>query len=162
MKFYLNIHEENQQKSEIMVQILDVLICNTIYDQLMRVVKEAPKIEIVGLCFGLQNESKIRVKHLVIMTNLDNSPVSFSLDYELLFKEIQIHEQKGESLVGIFHSHPRGAKIYPSDRDIHFMGYWPHPYIWLIGGGDQSNPKLKIFSLLKEEIIEIRYSIVNT
>ena len=145
-----------------MVQILKVLISNSIYGQIMRLLKEDLKIEVVGLCFGIHNESEIRVKNLVTMTNLDNSAVSFSLDYEVLFREIQLHEKKGERLVGIFHSHPGGARIYPSHRDLHFMRYWPHPYLWLIGGGEQSNPRLKLFSLLKEEITELPYSIVST
>ncbi len=130
----------------------------------MHLLKEDPKIEVVGLCFEIHYESEIRVKNLVTMTNLDNSAVSFSLDYEVLFREIQLHEKKGERLVGIFHSHPGGARIYPSHRDLHFMRYWPYPYLWLIGnsGIGESNPELAIYTLLNEKIIEIPYLIAAT
>lgn len=90
------------------------------------------------------------------MENLDQSPNSFSLDYEVMYKEIQAHEELGEILVGFFHSHPEGATPYPSIKDHYFMKNWPYPYIWLIGLSG-SDPTLSLFSLLQGRIVELPY-----
>lgn len=147
-----------------MVQIQTVVISNPVYRQVMHLLKGNPKIEIIGLCFGIAEKSKIKLRNFVPMVNLDNSAVSFSLDYEVLYREIQRHEKKDKILVGIFHSHPEGAKLYPSRKDQHFMRYWPYPYLWLIGnsGIGESNPELAIYALLNEKIIEITYLIAAT
>ncbi|MFX0207456.1 MAG: Mov34/MPN/PAD-1 family protein [Candidatus Hodarchaeota archaeon] len=147
-----------------MVQILTVVIYNPVYRQIMQLLKEDTTIESVGLSFGIHEKDKIIIGNFVSVTNLDNSAVSFSLDYEVLYKEIQIHEEKGEMLVGIFHSHPKGASLYPSQKDHYFMRYWPYPYLWLIGciRGEESAPKLAIFTLLNKKIIEIPYLVVNS
>ncbi|UCG89956.1 MAG: Mov34/MPN/PAD-1 family protein [Candidatus Heimdallarchaeota archaeon] len=146
------------------MQIQTVVIFTPAYNQIMQVLKENPTIESVGLSFGIHEEDKIIIENFVSVKNLDDSPFSFSLDYEVLYKEIQYHEEKGEVLVGIFHSHPDGARLYPSLKDLNFMRYWPYPYLWLIGniGNEEQDPKLAIFALLDEKIIEIPYLIVNT
>lgn len=147
-----------------MVQIKTVVIYTPVYRRIIQILKEDPKIESVGLSFGIYEEDKIIIRNFVSVANLDNSTVSFSLDYEVLYKEIQYHEEKEEVLVGIFHSHPEEARLYPSQKDHHFMRYWPYPYLWLIGtiGGGEFAPRLAIFTLLNEKIIEIPYLIVNT
>lgn len=144
------------QKKEVMVSL-------PVYRKIKRLLSENQEIEVVGLGFGAHKNNQIRMTNFVTMTNLDNSAISFSLDYEVLYREIQHHEEKGKNLVGIFHSHPEGAQLYPSQKDYHFMRYWPYPYLWLIGGGggEGSDPKLVIFSLLNGEIIEIPYLITS-
>ncbi len=125
----------------------------------MQIIEENSEIESVGVGFGTYEDSLIMIKNFIRMANLDNSAVSFSLDYEILYQEIQNHEKKGEILVGIFHSHPKSAKLYPSEKDQHFMRYWPYPYLWIIGGKEESNPKLVIFSLLDEKMVVLPFLI---
>ncbi|MFX1285188.1 MAG: Mov34/MPN/PAD-1 family protein [Promethearchaeota archaeon] len=145
------------------MQIQTVVIYSPVFRRIKQILKENPIIESVGLCFGIYEESRGVIRNFVSMINLDDSAISFSLDYEVLYKEIQNHEEKGEVFVGIFHSHPEEASLYPSRKDHHFMRYWPYPYLWLIGSirKDEYDPKLAIFSLLNETIIEIPYLIVN-
>lgn len=136
---------------------IEVVLFETVYNQIMLLLAKKPKIEVVGLCFGTHVGKRIELKSFIETTNLDNSATSFSLDYEVLYKEIQLHEEKREILVGIFHSHPKGVKLYPSQSDLYFMRYWPFPYLWLIGGRETegTDSQLAIFSLLNEKIIEI-------
>ncbi|MFX0014619.1 MAG: Mov34/MPN/PAD-1 family protein [Promethearchaeota archaeon] len=143
--------------------IKEVLLSPTVYREIMHLLSENPKNEIVGLGFGTFENNQIRITNFVLMKNLDNSEITFSVDYEVLYKEIQIHEEKGEILVGIFHSHPKGASLYPSQRDQYFMCFWPYPYLWLIGSnrGEGSTPKLAIFTLLNEKIMEIPFLIME-
>lgn len=140
---------------------MTVVLASAVYRQIMQLLAENSKIEIVGLGFGVHEEHEIKVRNFISVTNLDNSAVSFSLDYEVLFKEIKNHEKKGELLVGIFHSHPEGTSLYPSQKDLHFMSYWPYPYLWLIGGGG-SHPRLAIFTFLNEKIIKTPFFVTKT
>ena len=139
----------------------ETVIFEAVYHQIMLLVAEKPRIEVVGLCFGNQDKKRIELRSFKQTANLDDSATSFSLDYEFMYREIQYHEEKREILVGIFHSHPEGAKLYPSQKDLHYMRYWPYPYLWLIGGreGINLNSQLMIFSFLEGEIVEIPYII---
>ncbi len=92
------------------------------------------------------------------MENLDQSPVSFSLDYEVMFSLIREQEEIGNYLVGFFHSHPAGSTLYPSMKDRYFMRNWPYPYLWLIGGSG-SELALFIFAFMKEKILSLPYSV---
>lgn len=151
----------DQKKREHILQHKEVVLYKSVYHQIMSLLAENPKIEDVGLCFGIHDKSKIEIRSFISMVNLDNSAISFSLDYGVLYREIQRHEEKKEILVGIFHSHPEGAKLYPSQKDLHYMRFWAYPYLWLIGGcgGEEADSKLEIFSLMKKKIIEIPFLI---
>jgi proteasome lid subunit RPN8/RPN11 len=146
-------------KREYIMQKKEAVIFKSVYNQIKLLLAKKPRIEVVGLCFGHQDEKRIEIRSFKQLENLDNSATSFSLNYEIMYKEIQSHEKKKEILVGIFHSHPEGVKLYPSQKDLHYMHYWPYPYIWLIGGygGDKLDSQLLIFSLFEGEIIEIPY-----
>ena len=141
------------------MQRKEAVIFDKVYNQIMLLLVKKPRIEVVGLCFGHQDEERIEIRSFKQIENLDNSATSFSLDYEIMYKEIQYYEEMKESLVGIFHSHPQGVKLYPSQKDLYYMQYWPYPYLWLIGGceGEKLDSQLLIFSLLEGEIIEIPY-----
>ena len=73
--------------------------------------------EKIALLFGKIHNSSIKIENLSILNNLDESPTSFSLDYEIIIKEIQENERKGYTFVGIFHSHPCNANTHPSEKD---------------------------------------------
>lgn len=142
----------------------EAVLPETVYRQMMDLLAKKLNIEVVGLCFGNHLEERTELRSFVTTPNLDNSATSFSLNYEVMYKEIQYHEEKEEILVGIFHSHPEGEKLYPSQKDIYFMHYWPDPFLWLIGGyeGERTDSQLEIFSLVDEKIIRIPYIITRS
>jgi proteasome lid subunit RPN8/RPN11 len=139
---------------------LILLLDYSIYKKIQRITAESTMIERVGLGFGTQDQSIIKMKNFVLIENLDNSMYSFSLDYEILFKEIQNHEKLGAKLLGFFHTHPEKASIYPSKKDRYYMTYWPYPYIWMIAGVKEF-PELRIFSLFKGEVVEIPFRVLK-
>ncbi|MFX0123780.1 MAG: Mov34/MPN/PAD-1 family protein [Candidatus Hodarchaeota archaeon] len=145
------------------MQKREVVLFETVYNQIVHLLEENPTIEVVGLCFGIYDKNRVKIRSFVQMVNLDNSATSFSLDYEVLYREIQHHEKKKENFVGIFHSHPQGAKLYPSQKDLYFMHYWPYPYLWVIGSSREegTGSQVAIFSLLDKKIVEIPYLIMN-
>ncbi|MFX0084805.1 MAG: Mov34/MPN/PAD-1 family protein [Candidatus Hodarchaeota archaeon] len=137
---------------------LMLLLHSSIYKQILKTTAESSMIESVGLGFGTQDGTIIQMRNFILMDNLDNSMYSFSLDYEILLKEIEIHEKKGARLLGFFHTHPEKASIYPSEKDRYYMNFWPYPYIWMIAGVEEF-PELRIFSLFKGKIVEIPFRI---
>ncbi|MFX0051012.1 MAG: Mov34/MPN/PAD-1 family protein [Candidatus Hodarchaeota archaeon] len=135
-----------------------VVINKIAYRHITDLLLEKSDIELVSLGFGFFNESQILITNFVRMRNLDESPISFSLDYEEMYKEIQNHEKEGKSLIGFFHSHPHDSRLYPSQKDIHFMRNWPYPYLWLLGSSN-SKPNLMIYALVDEKIQRIDFSV---
>ncbi|MFX0183901.1 MAG: Mov34/MPN/PAD-1 family protein [Candidatus Hodarchaeota archaeon] len=137
-----------------------VVLNRIVYREIIDLLLKKPRIELVGLGFGFSDESQIILTNFVPMQNLDNSPISFSLDYEVMYKEIQNYEREGKSLIAFFHSHPQNAELYPSNKDLHFMRNWPFPYLWIIGRNN-SQPELIIYALIDEKIHKIPFSITQ-
>ena len=137
-----------------------LILKESVHHQIIDLIKNASKIELIGIGFGNRDPPLIMMNKFVHLENLDESEYSFSLDYEVLLKEITYHEKEGRLLLGFFHTHPHYSKIYPSEKDRFFMKYWPYPYLWMIGGRKKS-PILRAFSLYDDEIIEISYRILS-
>lgn len=137
-----------------------VIMNPLVFQQIMSLLKSKSRVELVGIVFGIINESKIEITDFIQMKNLDQSPISFSIDYEVMYQEIQYYERSRKSLVGFFHSHPHRTSPTPSNKDYYFMKNWPYPYLWLIGGGEFPQ-KLLIFSLINEEIHNFSYTVTD-
>ena len=73
------------------------------------------------------NDSE-KVAMILPMRNIDESPVSFSIDPAELLNAYNLADSKGMEVVAIFHSHP--AKASPSSTDIMYMEI--NPVIWII------------------------------
>lgn len=141
--------------------IKEILVLpESVHHQIIDLINKASKIELIGVGFGNRDSPLITMNKFVHLENLDESEYSFSLDYEVLLKQITYHEKKGRILLGFFHTHPHSSKIYPSEKDRFFMKYWPYPYLWMIGGRKKS-PILRIFSLYEGEIVEISYKLMK-
>lgn len=85
-------------------------------------------LEAVALLFGEVVESKVKVVRIELIKNAANSTTSFEVDPEVEYKLLVDAEDKGQDLVGIFHSHP--APPEPSARDRRNMKL--NPVVWLI------------------------------
>ncbi len=85
--------------------------------------------EAVALLFGTNSENIVCVNRVELMENESKaSPTAFSVNPENEYKLLIEAEEKGESLVGIYHSHP--APPEPSATDLRNMRL--NPVIWLI------------------------------
>jgi proteasome lid subunit RPN8/RPN11 len=141
-------------KDDVKKEIL--LLRRSVHDQIFTLINKTSKIELIGIGFGDRTSSLITMNKFVQLENLDQSQISFSLDYEVLLKEILYQEKKGRMFLGFFHTHPYPSEIYPSAKDCFFMKYWPYPYLWMIGRRNKSSV-LRIFFLYQDEIMEISY-----
>lgn len=75
---------------------------------------------------------------------MDLSPDSFSMDTGQIQQVFQIISNRGEQLVGIYHSHPI-APPYPSREDIEYAPYSDVAYLILSLAGPQ--PVLRCFHI---------------
>lgn len=154
----------NGQKSSLHgrddVIIETLVLTESVHHQIIDLINNASKIELIGIGFGNRDSPLITMNKFEHLENLDESEYSFSLDYEVLMKEITDNEKEGRIFLGFFHTHPHSSKIFPSEKDRFFMKYWPYPYLWMIGGRKKS-PILRIFSLYDDEIIEISYRLMS-
>jgi proteasome lid subunit RPN8/RPN11 len=87
------------------------------------------------------------------MKNIDNSPVSFSIDPDELLNAYNLAYSKGMEVCAIFHSHP--AKASPSSIDIKYMQI--NPVIWLI----YSTTEYEIRAFVHEDNDVIREIAIN-
>jgi proteasome lid subunit RPN8/RPN11 len=85
--------------------------------------------EAVALLFGTVSGITVYTNRVELMENTSNVPLSsFSVDPESEYNLLIEAEKQGESLVGIFHSHP--APPRPSSTDKRNMRL--NPVIWLV------------------------------
>lgn len=85
-------------------------------------------LEAAALLFGRVQDSDVVVSHIELVPNIAKSKTSFSVDPETEYRLLVEAEERGEDLVGIFHSHPAPPK--PSASDLRNMRL--NPVVWVI------------------------------
>ncbi|PGZ99795.1 peptidase [Bacillus pseudomycoides] len=92
------------------------------------------------------------------MKNMDQSPVSFSMDLEEIRRVFEIMAKMDESLLGIYHSHPTD-KAYPSAGDIAYSNY-PNVAQLIISFANKT-PVVKCFQINEKKVIPLNIKLVN-
>ena len=92
--------------------------------ELVSIAKDVLPNESCGLLLG-ENDA---VAEILPMRNVDESPLTFSIESTELVDAYNLAESKGLQVIAIFHSHP--AQPSPSSTDIKFMEI--NPVVWLI------------------------------
>jgi proteasome lid subunit RPN8/RPN11 len=92
--------------------------------ELVSIAKDVLPDESCALLLGEKNT----VVEILPMRNVDNCPVTFSIESTELLQAYNLAESKGLQVIAIFHSHP--ANPSPSNTDLKFMEI--NPVIWLI------------------------------
>ena len=122
--------------------------------RLIGIAKEALPNESCAFLLGHNYE----VAEILPMRNIDESPITFSIEPAELIQAYNLAESKGMQVIAIFHSHP--AKAWPSSTDIKFMEV--NPVVWVIYSTTESQLKGFIYDddeLIKE--IDIRINDVR-
>jgi proteasome lid subunit RPN8/RPN11 len=122
--------------------------------QLVGIAKDALPNESCAFLLGHND----KVAEILQMQNIDDSPVTFSIEPTDLIHAYNLAESKGMEVIGIFHSHP--AKASPSSTDIRFMEI--NPVVWVIYSTTQSQLRAFIYDddgFIKE--IDIRITSVK-
>jgi proteasome lid subunit RPN8/RPN11 len=109
-------------------------------------------LEAAALLFGNVYEHSIIVTTIALVNNKANSRIHFEVDPEEEYKLILEAEERGEEMVGIFHSHP--APTNPSSSDLRNMKL--NPVVWLIASKITGNWESQAFVLENELIVEVK------
>ncbi|MFW9850731.1 MAG: Mov34/MPN/PAD-1 family protein [Candidatus Thorarchaeota archaeon] len=104
--------------------------------------------EAVALLFGIVENSNIVVKNVALVENSARSRTTFSVEPTLQYQLLVEAENRGESLVCIFHSHP--APPRPSSKDLKNMEL--NPVVWLIASKESGEWESQAFVLSGKKI----------
>jgi [CysO sulfur-carrier protein]-S-L-cysteine hydrolase len=121
--------------------------------KLMEVAKDALPNESCAFLLGHND----RVAKILPMRNIDQSPVTFSIEPTDLIYAYNLAESKGMDVIAIFHSHP--AKAWPSSTDMKFMEI--NPVIWVIYSTTQNQLKAFVYDDDDDFIKEIDIRIIT-
>ncbi|WP_240689481.1 Mov34/MPN/PAD-1 family protein [Ammoniphilus sp. YIM 78166] len=106
---------------------------------------------------GLLSGTGGHAETIWMMENVENSPTAFAMDMEQIRRVFRQIEEKGERLVGIYHSHPTAPPV-PSSRDIEFANYPEAAYI--IVSLAKRIPEIGIYHILEKRVTPILFYIV--
>ena len=106
-------------------------------EELVNIAKDVLPDESCALLLGENNA----VGEILPMRNVDESPITFSIEPTELLHAYELAESKGMQVIAIFHSHP--AKPFPSSTDRKFMQI--NPVVWLIYSTSESRLKAFVY-----------------
>ena len=121
-------------------------------EQLHDHAEKALPLEAVALLFGHVKDTEVLVTRLEFLENVAASTTSFAVDPEREYHLLMEAEERGEEMVGIFHSHPAPPK--PSSRDLRNMRL--NPVVWAIASKSTGAWETSAFLLEGENLIDVR------
>jgi proteasome lid subunit RPN8/RPN11 len=99
-------------------------------DEMFAHARQASPAECCGLLGGREEESARSVYRL---RNVAADPlVGYEAAPEELFAAQRMMRERGEELLGIYHSHPRSSDPFPSETDVR-LAYYPTAIYFIIG-----------------------------
>ena len=89
-------------------------------------------------CCGLVGGNMNRAQTIYRLRNIAREPlVGYEAAPEELFAAQRRMRERGEELLGIYHSHPRSLEPVPSETDVR-LAYYPSAIYFIIGLGERS------------------------
>ena len=108
--------------------------------------------EAVALLFGTILNDAVLTRHIEFLANESTAnQTSFLVNPEVQYALLMDADDRGESMVGIFHSHP--APPRPSHSDIKNMQL--NPVVWIIASKITGNWMMRAYVLKEETPVEI-------
>jgi proteasome lid subunit RPN8/RPN11 len=111
-------------------------------------------------CCGLVGGDSQKARAVYRLRNVARDPlVGYEAAPEELFAAQRVMRERGEELLGIYHSHPRSIEPIPSETDVR-LAYYPSAIYFIIGLG-ADNEALRAFRISECDgrWEEIEYSI---
>jgi proteasome lid subunit RPN8/RPN11 len=102
---------------------------------LPRLAAAARPREACGLLVGRTTDAGVAVAGLAPSRNLADAEDAFEIDTAMQLALQRRLRGRGETVVGVWHSHPAGAPV-PSARDAE--GAWEAGLAWLITSGEET------------------------
>lgn len=85
--------------------------------------------------------------------NAEQSPLRYSVHPMDQFQVMEAIEERGEELLGIYHSHPN-SEAWPSQTDINLAEGWPDP-LYLICSLAEDEPVVRAFAIRDGSVEEV-------
>ena len=115
-------------------------------DEMFAHAREASPAE----CCGLVGGSLRRAEAVYRLRNVARDPlVGYEAAPEELFAAQRRMRERGQELLGIYHSHPRAGEPVPSDADVR-LAYYPSAVYFIIGLGARQ-PALRAFRISERD-----------
>lgn len=128
-------------------------------DQILAHACETDPAECCGLIGGDDTKQALSIYQL---RNVASNPdVAYEAAPEDLFAAQRQMRDRGEQLLGIYHSHPRSAEPAPSETDVR-LAYYPQAIYFIIGLAG-SPPVMRAFRISEREERweEVEYGIAD-
>jgi proteasome lid subunit RPN8/RPN11 len=132
-----------------------------IFPQLQRIFAHARQEEPAECC-GLIGGVDQQASSIYLLRNMAaNTTTSYEAAPEDLFAAQRQMRERGEELLGIYHSHPRSAQPAPSETDVR-LAYYPQAVYFIIGlAGPQPVMRAFRISEREEHWEEVEYAIAD-
>ena len=118
--------------------------------QLDQIIKHARAMQPHECCGLIGGVAEARVQSVYKLENVAGDPlVTYEAAPEDLFIAQRQMRERGEQLLGIYHSHPRSAEPTPSLTDVR-LAYYPAA-IYLIIGLAGEEPVLRAFNISEKD-----------
>ena len=102
-------------------------------------------------CCGLLGGGGGAASSVYPLRNVARDPlVAYEAAPEELFDAQRLMRARGESLVGIYHSHPRSADPAPSPTDVR-LAFYPAAFYFIIGFDERGDCVLRAFRIYERE-----------
>ena len=116
-------------------------------DQAFASAKQASPNECCGLIGGKEDG---KAQSIYSLRNVaDDKVISYEAAPEDLFAAQRQMRERGESLLGIYHSHPRSAEPEPSATDVR-LAFYPRAIYFIIGLAG-SQPVMRAFRISERD-----------
>ena len=128
-------------------------------DKILAHACETGPAECCGLIGGTEDQ---QARSIYLLRNMaSNTNVAYEAAPEDLFAAQRQMRDRGEQLLGIYHSHPRSAEPAPSDTDVR-LAYYPRAVYFIIGlAGPQPVMRAFHISEREERWEEVEYAIAD-
>jgi proteasome lid subunit RPN8/RPN11 len=101
-------------------------------------------------CCGLIGGSDEQASNIYSLRNIASNPnVAYEAAPEDLFAAQRQMRDRGEQLIGIYHSHPRSHEPVPSETDVR-LAYYPQAVYFIIGLAGQQ-PIMRAFRISERD-----------
>lgn len=129
-------------------------IARNLIDEMVQHARDDTPNECCGMIGGTDGSAASTYRAI----NAEASPYRYSIASGELLRLIREIDEKGEELVGIYHSHTKSA-AYPSQTDINLAG-WPDAVYVIVSLADSGNPDVRGFWLRDGEIRDAELEII--
>lgn len=125
----------------------DLRLRRTLVEGMKAHARAAAPEECCGLVGGRAGEAA-SVYHL---RNVSDAPtVAYDVAPEELFNAQRLMRARGETLVAVYHSHPRSAEPAPSTTDVR-LAFYPSAIYFIIGFDTAGECVLRAFRIFERE-----------